>query len=244
MATQPIEKQFRKLLADFFDAFIIDPDDVGDDNEDLKLKSKLKLQLMLLEHPGLIVNMGSIDPEDFNRLIGYLWETDNGELFEHIYTGEEREFGMFLVSGFADRMKRLRPLQLDRNPKYIEFKVQLREAVNCFAHGLDTASVIMIISVLEAALKDKLAMHPEAYRLLWDSKGLPIDSRMHSVKPMVRLAKQFSLIDKPTFTKASLIIKLRNDAVHESTIVSEDESFLALTDCFDILKHLYQDESH
>lgn len=247
MSRQPFEKQLEEKLWRY--AIILSLANkekerfnsiYPEESEELDLLGK-ELKLILIESPGLIVDI-DIDPKLVKLLIKIIWNSDDGEIDMDVYIGDNSDFGQNMVQGYMDRIRLLRPIVVSYNPEYLNFRVHLREAVLCFAHGLDTSCLIMTASVLEAALRERLQRIDTSLLVRLNSKKDPSGVYWNTLTPLIHLAFEEEIINNPNRKNALDIADLRNKAIHESRDITEEESMHAMKECIRIVEHLYKKE--
>jgi len=196
------------------------------------------IRMILLINPGILVS-SFLDAKMMKLIVGIIWGQDD-EFDLDIYIGAESDFGQNMVQGYFDRVRKLGPVVVSLNPDLLPFKTQLQEAVRCFAHGLNTACFILLVSVLETALRDRLKYHDGSYELKLDKNKRYLGVGPITFTPIVELAYREGIIHSLNHKKLLSIAKLRNDAIHEAKEIEEEETVKALEECIRILEHLYK----
>lgn len=198
-----------------------------------------ELKMMLITNPGMLITSG-LDAKLVKTLVEIVWNHDEDDFEWDVYGGDEADFGLSLVHDYLRRVKKLRPIVVSLDPELLPFKVHLQEAVRCYAHELDTASFILIASVLESALRERLMLVDSSYELKFDEKNRHKGVGPVTFIPLIKLAYDEGIINLMNKTKLIEIGEIRNDAVHKARVITAEETVKALEECVRILQFLYK----
>lgn len=171
-------------------------------------------------------------------IVDLIWETEDvDEIFDEMTSGGYSGLLVNIIGDYIDRAKKIKPTFISIDTNEIEFKRYFEEAMKAWLHGLSSAALILCGSIIEDIIKKQLYnIDPN---LLFDveRKGQKGKTNKKLIK-LIDTAFSHHIIDTKGKNTAHRIRKLRNDAVHELKMVSEDETYRAILDTKQLIEKI------
>lgn len=199
-----------------------------------------EIQLFLINFPGEVIHAPKRNPQIYEAILKILWNNSDEhdfDIFDYVmyYSG----IGECMISEYISRLKKLRPIFISIPEEYIKFQEYLREAIDCYVHGLKNASLILCVSVIEEALKSKLETVDLKYVSKIDDVRNPTAVTPLDLKDLINCSLEEGLINKEIATKLHKVRTKRNDAVHSLQQIHESELLQVIHDTVHLLEFLF-----
>lgn len=183
----------------------------------------------LMWHPGDFLYFEDSElMSDAIVAIDDLWENISyDELSDEIFSGGFSGLMVNIVGDYIERVKMIKPTFITVRPNN-EIRTYFQQAMDAWCHGLNTASLILSCSILEAILKQVLLR--KDHKLVYDidkSKGLK-GFKEKDFQVLIENARIEKILDDGEAKKADKIRKKRNAAVHVLKQASSDETYKAV----------------
>lgn len=193
----------------------------------------------LIWHPGTLVYFEDSElMTDARIAIDDLWKTlTYDELSDEMFSGGFSGLMVNIVGDYIERVKMIKPTFITIKPNN-EIRTYFQQAMNAWSHGLNTASLILSFSILEAILKQVLLKKDT--KLVYDtSKGKGFkDIKEKDFEVLIENAKLKKILDDSEAKKADKIRKSRNAAVHKLKQFSSEETYKAIITTKELLEKL------
>lgn len=207
----------------------------GGTSEEYAKSSSKRTSLLLQEiilgfawHPGEFISVK--DEEEKKRLehqFNEIWAYVEDDIFDVIFWGEypgsglQDEFAGLVMDEFAGRLKRIRPIFVSITYPDSEFKKYYNEALEAWLFGLNTASLIICWSFLEALIKNTVHLRSvQAY--------MTIIKMEYPQEGFLAQLKEWQFLSGSDLNDIDGIRKLRNKAVHETKSIDSQSAFEAI----------------
>ncbi|MHA1395942.1 MAG: DUF4145 domain-containing protein [Promethearchaeota archaeon] len=202
-----------------------------------------ELMEFLITNPG-----GFIFIDDKDKIRAYKFAVQR--LYE-LYSPEEiideileGGFGGLLldsIDDYAYRATKLKPLFLTFKPENKEFYTYYNEAMNCWLHGLNNSSIIIISSLIENILKEKILELPEK-DIIKIVKIIKEDEEIKRIEAsffdLIDLAKEKKLISESDRNILHELRTTRNKIVHSGYSLKSDESLILVEKTKEVIERL------
>ncbi len=140
-----------------------------------------------------------------------------------------------LIPVVVSRWKRLKMLSLVGLPGE-EVNRSLKQATECYLHGLPTASVILCRTVLQFALEERIP----------DVGGVRVIElpKEHYLEKLIGFAGSSKVLSWDLVSEAHQVRIAGNEAVHEKKLLNDAVALKVLEETSQLLKHLYKAPRH
>jgi hypothetical protein len=195
----------------------------------------------LIYNPG-----GLIFVENTDRIDAYKFAIDR--LFE-LYSREEiweelsqGGFGGLIfeeMDNYADRVKKLKPTFISIKPEIKEFYTYYNEAMRCWLYGLNNSSIIIISSLLENLIKDKIEeLNPEEVLEIIKSSDNKYKGIGINFEKLIDIAEYKNFISTDNKDAAHNLRKTRNKIVHTGRMIDTNKSLELIEKTKNIIEEL------
>jgi hypothetical protein len=204
--------------------------------------SKNLIEFLIINPGGLIFLEDTKKIKACKLAVEKLFELyTSDELYEEILEGG---FGGLLfneLDSYAYRIKNLNPIFFSIKPKNKEFNIYYNEAMRCWLYGLSNSSIIIMASLLENILKEKLKKfsQKELLEILKNIKHIGKNKKQISFKDIIDIAKSKEIISKKSRVSADNLRERRNKIVHKGLDIDSDEALKLLNDTKNIFEKLF-----
>lgn len=193
----------------------------------------------LMWHPGELVYFEDESlRKEAKEVLDSLWKTlTYDELSEEMFSGGFSGLMVNIVGDYIERVKMIKPTLITVKPSN-EIRTYFQQAMDAWSHGLNTASLILSCSILEAILKQVL-LRKDA-KLVYDiGNGKSFkDVKEKDLEALIENARKKRIFDDGEAKKADKIRKNRNAAVHKLKQFSSDETYKAIITTKELLEKL------
>jgi len=190
----------------------------------------------LMWHPGSLVYFEDTElMTDAKIAIDELWKTlSYDELSDEMFSGGFSGLMVNIVGDYIERVKMIKPIFITVKPNN-EIRTYFQQAMNAWSYGLNTASLILSCSILEAILKQVLLRKDP--KLVYDAgKGMSFKEK--DLEVLIANAKLKKILDDSEAKKADKVRKSRNAAVHKLKQFSSDETYKAIIATKELIERL------
>jgi hypothetical protein len=193
----------------------------------------------LMWHPGSLVYFEDSElMTDAKIAIHELWKNlSYDELSDEMFSGGFSGLMVNIVGDYIERVKMIKPTFITVKPNN-EIRTYFQQAMDAWSYGLNTASLILSCSILEAILKQILLKKDS--KLVYDfGKGKSFkDIKEKDLEVLIENAKLKKILDDTEAKKADKIRKSRNAAVHKLKQISSDDTYKAIITTKELLEKL------
>ena len=142
-----------------------------------------------------------------------------------------------IVGDYIERVKMIKPTFITVKPSN-EIRTYFQQAMNAWSHGLNTASLILCCSILEAILKQVLLS--KDLKLVYDTgSGKSFkEFKEKDLGALIENARIKKIFNEGEAEKADKIRKNRNAAVHKLKEFSSNETYKTVMTTKDLLERL------
>ena len=191
-----------------------------DEKEELERLTLKILHELVMNPGGIIFTENSYSKkQSYRAAINFLFKSFNSEEFSDFFIEKQNELNELFE--YEDRFKSLRPTFIDIKPtNQKQFFTFYNESMRCWLFGLDISAVIVISTLLEKTLKNKLGRNLKFEKLIDESYKkhiISLESKNHAHK----------------------LRKTRNRIVHDGIIVKKDESLKLITKTKNVIEEIY-----
>lgn len=208
-----------------------------------------QLRQLLISNPGTLVYIGNDDTAIGAMPFYEIWrdilsiEEEDVEDYDELI---EDTHSVGVIEDAIERSKIISPQFIFVNPNILNFNRYYEQAVRAYIYDLNNASLIIICSFLETALKEKLSEYKlDAVDLKYeiDDKGNRYPVGVCS-KFTDQIDKCYAedMITREDKDKLHKIRKLRNDAVHEGKAVPAEQILESINDMKSIFENLFRED--
>lgn len=194
----------------------------------------------LMWHPGTLVYFEDSElMTDAKIAVDELWRNlSYDELSDEMFSGGFSGLMVNIVGDYIERVKMIKPTFITVKPTN-EIRTYFQQAMDAWSHGLNTASLILSCSILEAILKQVLLKKDP--KLVYDtgkSKSFN-DIKEKDFGVLIENAKLKKILDESEAKKADKIRKSRNAAVHKVKQISSEETYKAIIATKELIEKLF-----
>ncbi|MHB2154376.1 DUF4145 domain-containing protein [Calditrichota bacterium GD2] len=235
---------------DRFITFLIKILEATEDTEKLKEideyefnKVTKELIEFLITNPG-----GFIFIDDKDKIKAYkfavkrLYELYSPEeITDEILEGGFGGLMLDAIDDYAYRATKLRPIFLTFRPENKEFYIYYNEAMNCWLHGLNNSSIIIISSLIENILKEILIKLPEndvikVIKIIKEDEDIKrIEANFFD---LINFAEKKGFISITSKENLHKLRNIRNAIVHKGITLDSDEALMHLENTKDVIEEL------
>ena len=193
----------------------------------------------LMWRPGTLVHFEDTELMNEAKIaIDELWKNlSDDKLLDEMLSGGFSGLLACIVGDYIDRVKMIKPTFITVKPTN-EIKTYFQEAMNAWSHGLNTASLILSCSILEAILKQVLLRKdPKLAYNTGNGKSFK-DFKEKDLEALIENARLKKILDDGEAKKADKIRKTRNAAVHKLKQFSSDETYKAIITTKELIEKL------
>jgi len=193
----------------------------------------------LMWNPGSLVYFEDMElMKDAKAAVDELWKNlSYDDLSDEMFSGGFSGLMVNIVGDYIERVKMVKPTFITVNPDN-ETKTYFQQAMDAWSHGLNTASLILSCSILEAILiKVLLKKNPKLVYDFGEGKNFK-NIKVKDLWVLIENAKNVAVLDDTEAGKADRIREMRNAAVHKLKQFSSEETFKAIIDTKELLEKL------
>ena len=162
----------------------------------------------LMWHPGTLVHFEDTElMNEAKNAIEELWKSLNyDKLSDEMFSGGFSGLMVNIVGDYIERVKMIKPTFITVKPNN-EIRTYFQQAMTAWSHGLNTASLILSCSILEAILKQVLLRKDP--KLVYDTgKGKSFkELKEKDLEVLIENARLKNILDDREAIKA---VKIRN----------------------------------
>lgn len=207
----------------------------GGTSEEYAKSSSKKKSLLLQEiiigfawNPGEFIFVKDEEEKDLlEHQFNEIWNYVEDDIFDVIFWGEypgsglQDEFASLVIYEVAERLKRIRPIFSSIIYPDSEFKEYYNEALSAWLFGLNTASLIICWSFLEALIRNTVHFRSiQAY--------MKISQMDNQQEELLAQLKEWQILNGSDIHDINGLRKLRNKAVHETEPIDSSTAFKAI----------------
>lgn len=199
---------------------------------------------------GLISNPGGlIFIEETERIDAYKFSIERlfelhsyEEIYDDLVQGGYNGLMFEEMDNYAYRAQQLRPTLISVKPENKEFYTYYDEAMKCWLYGLNNSSIIIIATLLESTLKNKLKnigqnelqVMRKQIRSEKKQKRNQID-----FEDFIDIAKVQGFLSNISKISSHRLRKKRNNIVHNRLEISSDEALELINSTKNIFEDVY-----
>jgi len=195
----------------------------------------------LMWSPGTLIYIADeTERKAAQVIIDLIWKTEDiDEIFDEMTSGGYSGLLVNIIGDYIDRAKMLKPTLISINIQDFEFKRYFEEAMEAWLHGLNSAALILCGSIIEDLIKTQLYNIDPNLLLDVERKGQKTKGKTNKrLFKMIDTAFSHRIIDKEGKKTAHRIRNLRNDAVHELKMVTEEQTYRAILDTKQLIEKI------
>ena len=164
------------------------------------------------------------------------------ELYDEVLEGGFNGLMFDELDTYTSRVRRLRPTFLSITPDNKEFYTYYDEAMRCWLYGLNNSSIIIIATLLENILKERLSdfNQKEIIKIL---EIIRADEKFKRVEinfdVLIDIAEYKGWLSEENKLSAHRLRKKRNKIVHNGLNISSNEAIDLINKTKNIFEELY-----
>lgn len=169
-----------------------------------------------------------------------IYSTD--ELFEEIIMGGFGGLMFDELDSYIYRAKKLIPTFISINPEQKEFYTYYNEAMRCWLYGLTNSSIIIIASLLENLLNEKIneLSQEEIQKIL---RIIKVDNKYQGIEisfeNLINIAETKGILSKKSKITAHRLRKIRNKVVHSGYNIDSDQALKLIKKIKEIIEEMF-----
>jgi len=164
------------------------------------------------------------------------------ELYEEILEGGFGGLMFDELDSYAYRAKKLMPIFLSIKPENKKFYTYYNEAMKCWLYGLSNSSIIIIASLLENILKDRLKDFSQK-ELLYIIEILKADKKNRRVQinfeNLIDIAEYKGILSNKSKISSHDLRDKRNKIAHNGYNINSDEALDLINNTKTIFEELF-----
>lgn len=201
------------------------------------------IRIQLLQSPGLLIYQ--IDTVEKQILLDIWIDIVDSTLQDEDAFLIQDALNSDVLESAIERAKKMTPQFMKIDPKTLDFGEYFQQAVKAYLYGLHNASLIIICSFLESALKEKLnEFNLDVVDLKFeiDDKGNrnPIGVCINFID-IINKCYNKHIITARDKNSLHRIRKLRNNVIHEGKSISYEETLTCIKMMKEIFENLFKE---
>jgi hypothetical protein len=199
-----------------------------------------EVQMSLLDKPGALIFEPNVERHEWNKIIIELVAKlmDEDQFLDEAIGGDLSCRLLDFADCYSERARMLRPAFVSVEPDTPEFKTYYAEAMSAWLYGLDTAALLICVSLLEDLLETVMAKIDAEFAYEFFGGSQPIGVRKNKLEYLIDKALNLGIVNADHQSALHRLRKLRNRALHQLRPLSADESLSAIQTTRGITEHL------